>query len=543
MVYQDRDRSLLLIELVAHAPDSAAMRCENGLVADANGFCYDLRTWRWTGASWERQDHNDPNGVGQPRRTAATAIDGATGTLWAVEHVVYEAEDDGDDWPVCADGSLATDNGECMVVNVWSWDGHAWSHRVPPHASQGDAPGLGLVAGLVFEPALGGLVLFELVEVMADPAGDCWDGRPPPDPQGHCPQIETWRWEDERWVAVEYTDPTGDGHATVEDTLGSGSFALVHDAAAARVVLLPSVIERAEVWTFDGSDWQHIEIEGDPAVVAPSGSLRAAVDPARDAWVVVTTELLPERDVDECPDGYSNLARHPDRCAMAQRWDWTGRGWARTDAPGPVAVGLGLLAGVEATGSLFLYSEHGEAWALDANSWSGTPHTDLENDGNPGYPSPVGSHLAVDPSDGLVRLMDEGLLWSWEPGADASPSHVFRASFGAAQAPGDAAVEQVEVAWRAGGRGGGTSAPADGVSLHVWDTGRWVAVASNDAALDAPETVAWSTDDGRRLRRLLVGDERHVGFALTPAGPNGSTGPRAGLVTEHVELRVRYRLQ
>lgn len=147
-----------------------------------------------------------------------------------------------------------------------------------------------------------------------------------------------------------------------------------------------------------------------------------------------------------------------------------------------------------------------------------------------------------------------GDTWTWDGGRDRRPAHVFHARFAAAGAD-PAAVESVSVAWDAGATSFAAGPPPlSGTALHVWDRGIWRPTGvANGAGPSSPGALAWSTATdpewtaqgaalAARLRRLLVGPEREVAFAVAPLGTNRDHLPGASLASRYVEVSVRYRL-
>lgn len=145
--------------------------------------------------------------------------------------------------------------------------------------------------------------------------------------------------------------------------------------------------------------------------------------------------------------------------------------------------------------------------------------------------------------------------WIIDGGAASSPAHVFSASFSEAAVWDDSTIAHVDVTWLAGGVGYSGTTPTNGARLLVWDGGRWRDTGvTSDGDPASPTSLAWSTttdpewtsygaaERTTRIRRLFVGGEQGLGFAVAPRGTNAQQAGGAQIASDYVEVKVGYRL-
>lgn len=209
-----------------------------------------------------------------------------------------------------------------------------------------------------------------------------------------------------------------------------------------------------------------------------------------------------------------------------------------------------FFGGVQFSGSAAATVMLADTWA-----WSGeldggldfrllTP-SDPEGDGNPG---PRNGHTAVfDAARNKVVLFGGGLTVAsgvqyadtWELDREQTrPALV--AQFNARAIGWPAGATLVSVGARAVAGASARSpagAPVPGVSLQLWNLGRWEELAVNAAERDAPQSLEALRSDLTRAGAASTLDT--LGLAVVPRGRGGPD--RAALSVDSLELRVRYR--
>jgi hypothetical protein len=242
-------------------------------------------------------------------------------------------------------------------------------------------------------------------------------------------------------------------------------------------------------------------------------------------------------------------------------WTWDGATWhevlpaARPPARADHALFCDRERGrVVVAGGLGAAGDLDDVWEFDGTTWTQrfpAERPSPRHGGSAAFLTGQGRGVIFGGERLAAYLGD---TWTWDGGRDRRPAHVFHARFSAAGAD-PAAVQSVSVAWDAGATSFAAGQPAlPGAALHLWDRGIWRPTGvANGAAASSPGALAWSTATdpewtaqgaalAARLRRLLVGPERELAFAVAPLGTNQDQAPGASLASRYVEVSVRYRL-
>ena len=512
--------------------------CPNGQLANERGECLQLVLWRWTGGSWARI-HDQPPHTSWPQSMVGLAWDPERGAVATVERVVTYSPAAGGSGPDRCDDGVEPEDGVCGSVARWDWFGRGWRREQPPTAAEG----LGNVTpvALLSSRSLGGLLLVGFEPEPPGVLGQCCDGRGATDwtLEYACLSLGVWRWRDGGW------EPAGDpAPAACRPTLADFDQPawIVDEPSGVLWMVRTGEGGVSDVWRFDSSGWTRADSEGGSP---PLGwRFVGAADPEDGGALVVSRQSVDPEPDGSCPEGASPDELDLAECASDFLWRPGPSGWESTRLAGPAEAAFGLLAGVPGRGRLFLHDEEALAWELLGTRWRALPATDVEDDGSPEPFEGEGARfVAVDRAGDVPLVLRGRSLWTWDYGTDAAPSQVLTVPVAAAGLPEGAALEEVAVAWSAGGEGYDDETSGVGARLLVWDAGRWLEAAAHAAPPDAPEPLRWSTDDAAVLARLPVGPDGILGFAVRTVLPNGRGERPARVTTAEVEVALRYRLR
>ncbi len=206
--------------------------------------------------------------------------------------------------------------------------------------------------------------------------------------------VELWRWDGERWTALE---PAGD-RPSARNFAG-----VTWDSARGEVVLYGGLTPDGasdETWTWDGDAWSLATGSGP----GPRSSPSLAYDTAS------RRVLLYGGD-----DGASQFD---------DTWAWDGDGWARVATDGPTPMRWpAFFEHDPASGSPVLYGGHqvvdedGPAAVGDAWVWAGDRWRPIRGGGRPG--PLVNANGVVHPDHGLLLVggsdseAENGRVWRW----------------------------------------------------------------------------------------------------------------------------------
>ena len=405
--------------------------------------------------------------------------------------------------------------GEDTCPGLWEWDGEVWARRCngsPPGDDCGAQPTPRTRHVAAYDAARGVMVVFSGESAEDFGREECPDGT---HPSGlRCYLDDLWEWDGSAWREVEPEDPEG-----------------------------------------DGDPWQR-------------AAAAMAWDPVREVTVLVGGLYDAGVGGSICPDG--SESDELGWCLDRRIWEWDGRSW-RSHEPagaGPTWRRSHTLdydvahRGLEMLGGTLGYADEPWEWLWDGEAWSVPLRSDPELDGNPGT---RWSHASAydEAGDRLLLLGGEGFdasLWEARGGEEMAAGHVFHAAFGAARAEPGSTLEELSVSWRGaalGGRGGACAA-VPGARLDVWTHGRWQTRAEHrpgafeldaegrppwdgEAGGDALWDLSWSTEDPKALSDLRFGPRQLISFALRPVALNGRCPVASEVISDNVELEVRYR--
>ncbi len=300
----------------------------------------------------------------------------------------------------------------------------------------------------------------------------------------------------------------------------------------------------ADTWQFTGSSWRELCVGCVDGATRPSARFESAL--AFDA----------DRRVNVLFGG--QLGGNP--IPNDETWESDGTTWTRRAANGPPGRGQHTLVYDRRRQKTILFggfasgffgvscgngrSECDDLWEFDGRSWTTPPIVDVELDGDPG--ARFSHAMAWSPRLDKSVMFGGGSAetWLYDGGGDQRPAQVMGATFAAAGTDGDESILDIDARFVAGGTGDGD----DGARLLVWDVDGWRALAENDAAATAPQTVSWRNSDsplaavGNVLPRVFFGTERTLFFAVSPVASNGGRADFGEIDTDAAEVTVRYRL-
>jgi len=524
-------------------------------------------TWEWDGTSWDLVDPADPEADGNPENTSAHAaaffepaglsiIFGGTGNSDTHKSWVYDGASWRDLGPEDEDvnpNAGARDNhsaaydthrqrvvvygGEASgstVGDTWEWSGSAWTEITPLDTELDGNPDTLELSGMVYATAFSGgeTYLFGGVTAASD--------YPP----------ETWRFDGIRWFdhEDESDDPDYD-YDNDDEPDGRYGPGMAYDASRARIVLFGGYVggaghsgetwEMYRRWIYDGG-W----------VYEPQWKLISPSDPEGDS--------NPD-DRTYCPLAYDasrgRTVLYGGLSSGAVKWDdtweWNGTSWDEISPTDPEDDGnpegmyshsLTYDPGRQKTvlfGGYNLYGAKDDLWAWDGTSWRLVDVSDPDGDGSP--PPRYGHVMAYDTLRSRLFLHGgHGVnrdVWHGRWGTLERPGHLAHFPMWATGNCLSPQMNELQIYFRSGATPG---AGSNGVSLLVWDEGRWRTVGSNSSTSASPSTFGWSTTDATTIYRLLRGDFATVNAAVVPRGYN-SEGD-CSLTTDHVHLVIKYRI-
>lgn len=334
----------------------------------------------------------------------------------------------------------------------------------------------------------------------------------------------TWRWTGVSWRGVNgITHPTRLNEA------------MAYDASRSQIVLFGGHVgftPSSQTWLHNGADWA---LQSPAAAPSARFDHAMAYDAARGVIVLF--------------GGYDGTQ------LLDDTWEWDGTTWRdATAADGPAARATHRMAWDPIARRVLLYG--GDAlvstssmWAWDGLGWSrvATGPTDPgpRRAFGMGWDTQAKRLHAFSGAGGIGGTVSDH--WVLEPGNDSSAAIVARFAFAASGAPSDVLPTRTRIRAIAGGTStasdmNGTALKTGGVSLRVWQGGRWRELSGAAHPGDAPGLIeATSTD----VASWIGGEGRPVHFAVTttePGGPTAADGTRPGVVVEYLELELTYEL-
>ena len=542
-------------------------------------------TWEWDGSSWCRVIPEDPEGDGNPNGRYASQmvydenrgvavmygqagqgpID-ADGTVW---------EWDGLSWrmiiPPCATagtcpkqtkqhnmvyvsstGHTMMYGGNQMSTDTWLWDGQNWEswelssggpslydHLFVTDPDEGRClmllgTGPSFQMDTLYERKNGIFGSISAVPfISAAPAG-AYDAAVSALLvfRDECDTEEAfWKYAGGAWSQPAVSDPEGDGNPEPRENA-----TMVYDSLRERTVLFGGRIAGLdmtdELWEWNGDSW----------------ALRQPTDPEGDGNPPATAAHTMVYDV------HRQISVMFGGEGLAGTWEYDGESWRKPELSDPEGDGDPaprwehvMVYSTKRQTTLMTrgnVDDGGAVWEYDGTSW-------FRHD--PAYVAAYGAPLspltaaaaAFDPSQQQVVLhgglmveddfAGEGAFvdWTLEWKEDKRPAHAMHTHFAAAKDP-QTSVLAVRARFAAAGLG----QLQEGSQLMVFDRHSWLAVDENDAPLDEPAELTWSSTDPAQLARLFDSFDMRTSFAVTTAGPNGDGSAR--LQTSYAEVKVAY---
>ncbi|MFO0582268.1 MAG: hypothetical protein U0229_08355 [Anaeromyxobacter sp.] len=565
----------------AGACATAAQRVEPGLTFDpgrgkavlfggtpSGGF--DGRIFEWDGATWTEAC------------TAAPCSTGAKPTGRATPTLYYDADRAR---TILVGGVAGFGNAECgsnWCGTEWEWDGSTWVQVTAP----GSAPPGTRGVTPVYDAARDRVVLFGGLLAAGGYSSDTWlwdgarwaKGAPATIPAARSNYAAAYipgsnvvamfggyngaelaagyTWNGTNWTAIGGTSPAARHYATLSPSTraspggalllggydgssyycdafevasgawtgtatcpGTGPSARYGGAAtratglAGSPVLLfggnASFVDQNDLWSFNGTTWTNLSPGGAASATQPSKRTGAGLvfDTARNRALLSGGAPGAVVSNVNCVDDYGGINCH-------DFWEWNGSAWTR----------------------VFPVDLYGDGFP-DPNRYEGMTFDTKRQKG-----------VAVVFNSGVGATMD---TWWWSGGGTDRPGQLASFGFDAAQVTRAYDVLDLDVSWVGGGSGapGGTATP--GASLQVWDNRGWRTLASSaTASPSATATFHWTLSGDAALgaipvaerKRFMVGDQKGLYLGLVPAAASGQAAGMGEVVTDYVELTVRYRL-
>jgi hypothetical protein len=471
------------------------MSCLGDQLFDA-GICGG--TFVWNGTAWSMV--YDPNNK-PATQTGVTGYDVAHDRTW-LQGCYYSPS---------------------LLCQEWEWARHGWRTYESNGPEHGDS-------SLAYDASRSRFVLFG-----GTTSGNC-DGCPS---QFCC---ATWEWTGEStasWQKVTMAGPAGRTYA-----------ALAFDSARNRTVLFGGTttgINYADTWVWNGSSWTN----GTMVVSPEARNGHSMVFDAPRGKVVIF-------------GGYNLPYSQGGGTCFGDTWEWDGdltHDWVRVATTGPVArMNAAMIYDAASRRTMMFGGKNADFTAFkDAWEWNGTTWTQLAL----ASPSPDGGSLLAYDSlrgTGLMLRGNKGIgtgVWEWNGGGRNGAAQVMSVPFASMLDLAEVTLKGVRLEAYAGGVGYPNGVTTYGIDVLLWDKGMWQEVATDGAANPAsPKLVTWSTsadpywgslgqvEFNEKVRRLLVGPEMMLNFAIAPSAPNGGTSgaDRYGrAAVDYLEMVVQYR--
>ena len=528
---------------------------------------YTSELWEWDGTSWDLVAPDDPENDGDPGNlsghgaaffdsTGVLVIFGGLGNSDLHKTWYFNGTSWRDGGP--EDGNLNPNPGQrkyhssaydtdrkrvvvyggdasgSLLGDTWEWSGSLWTEISPLDAEADGDPDTVEKSAMTYAP------LFHDGETYLFGGSTAANDYP----------TETWRFDGIRWLDHPNEDDDSDYDYDNDDEPGARrAHGMAYDGGRARIVLFGGFVdgvgysnetwEMYRRWVYDGG-W----------VLSPQWKLISPSDPQSDGNPA-SRQYCPlaydaGRALTVMYGGLSIGANYRN-----DTWEWDGTSWdyispsdpeGDSNPPGSYAHSILYDPGREETvmlGGTNSYGPRDDLWAWNGTSWHLVDVADPEGDGSPA--PRYGHTMAYDTLRSRLFLYGgHGVnrdVWHGRWGTLERPGHIAHFPMWAAGNCEAPEKQEIQVYFRSGATPG---AGSNGVSLLLWDEGRWRSVATNLATAASPSTFGWVTTDEDEMHRLLHGDFSTVNVAVVPRGYN--QGSDASLVTDHVQVAVKYRI-
>jgi hypothetical protein len=337
------------------------------------------------------------------------------------------------------------------------------------------------------------------------------------------------------------TNPTNDSgvyNGGNWSTLTPGTPLTVHSRSAAAydfgrdvVVLFGGVDGNGdfldETWEYAAGDWSLVI----PASAAPSPRSEHAM-----VWDAVRGEVV-------LFGGRTNANNHD--VADDETWTWDGTDWtlhSPSTSPTPRARHA-LVFHEQREQVLLVGGDSSESVLNPIWSWDGAEWRPVDVEGLPNNIADHGAAYEMDRATVVIFGGDTpvgGTDLTWQLENEGLPGHSFVTEVAASGIDEDW-VTDLSLRAVAGGDGDVAGVPTAGAALEVWEAGRWLRVAENDAGatdLDNLGELSWSRGGARPFE--LVELHGRVLARVLPLGSNAVT--EAQVASDYFELTLSYRL-
>jgi hypothetical protein len=492
-------------------------------------------TWLWDGAAWEQRGTSNNDTLFQPARraSAAFAYDEAREVVvlfqgGAVEEVSGYAQG-----AACGNGTLANNAGVCFLLldgpagegQTWEWNGSIWDLRA--RTTEVDGPQSNLGHAMAYDAGEEAVLLF----------GGSFGN---PSPLLAQKLNALWAWDGEDWTDISPASPNPAPRC---------NGAIVYDKARQRAVLFGgfagAILGNNDLWEWDGAAWANIPEHTFPQEWPATRSMHTMVyDPQRGRTLVI---------------GGTGYYVSPDL------YEWDGTNWTSIDFEYTSRIGFAMSYdphNEQVLGFGGTYFQNGTYWHGGLRFWKEDGPATLEKwelffaEPPVGFESPSAraNHAMVYDGARQETILLGGTDASgprgdtWALGL-APPAHQMAARFFPSVGNDildcwpteDCPIEEVSLQATAGGSSGFSSS---GARLQKWSVFGWETVDENDAAMEGPAKLNYSTSDAAEIGQMIFGFEqadRAIHLRTQPAHPLDPDGGQLEIRTDYIEVRVRYR--
>lgn len=251
--------------------------------------------------------------------------------------------------------------------DTWIWSGETWT-RLSPASS----PSLRYGASLVYDAAMGELLLF-----------GGYDGST----ESNVDLNDTWTWNGTDWTKL----------SPAKSPPGRVNASMAYDAASGKVLLYGGQGlhgDSADTWTWNGVTWSELSPAKNPGAIGDAAPM--TYDPATRSVVLVAGA----REI----DGQES----PAATYVAATWTWTGSTWFELDPKqSPPARDYGTMTYDSQSGAVVLFGGEDvlagpDVYLNDTWAWDGTIWRELAPPRSPA--KRFGNVMAFDPSSATVVL-------------------------------------------------------------------------------------------------------------------------------------------
>ena len=575
------------VERPAMAPDPGRNRL---VLFGGHDGSYSGKTWEWNGSSWSMVCDTSAGCDGPSPRTRhglvwdtvrerVVMFGGALGGMFNFDDEVWEW--DGTKWrrqydsdvalyfpapPERRHHAMAYDIGRERTVlfggsdsanfdDVWEFDGERWE-KLCGIGTACTGPSARRMHALAYDEVTKTVVMFGGVDDT-----DLSD--------------QVWEWNGTSWRQT-----CGDGTACSGPT-ARYEHTMIWDGNRGRIVVFGGctagngstcTTDSDEVWEWNGSTrtWSR-----------RCGSGTTCSGPsARNAHGMIYDAI---RNVGVMFGGCTSWGAGYCNTPSDEVWDWNGSAWrqrcgAGTACSGPYTLADFAMAYDAGRGTTLVHNGlDGNIMDLDTWEWSGSSWTKVCGSGThcSGSSARAQHAMAYDPARGRMVMFggwyngNNDETWFWDGGAKSRPGQVMAVPFALAldphtaprpdpllclRQPGACPVREVSIDWVSGGLGDNPGNPGTdvyGSELLAWSQGGWIRLTSNSSSTGSPGAMHFDLITGdppsqlvaKEIGRLFFTELLNLYLAVTPAADSGTLPGFGKLVTDFLEVTVKYRLE